>query len=274
MQPNGCYAGFFVNTGNVASVLGSISITTYNGSTPVETATGGSLLNLLTAGSGVLQFKTTAGSFDRIGINFSAVVGVAQVLDVYYGFTNATLLPLQFTAFDYQKRSSDLLLQWTTNNEVNNQYFVIEKSLNGYSFSEAGRLPASGAANGHYQYSLPLNEELNFYRIKQVDQNAKFAYSTTIVVKPAQSTFATWVYPNPVAGDNLQLNVYSSKAAQVTITIIDQSGKVIRRQQTAANTGNNILPVDAKQLLPGMYVLRSTNDKNDVISTCKFIKAN
>ncbi|MGC4101328.1 T9SS type A sorting domain-containing protein [Ferruginibacter sp.] len=272
-QPNGSYAGFYINTGNVVTVLGNIAISTYNDNTLVETVSGASLTNMLNAaGKGILQFKSTAGAFNRIAIHLTAVLAIAQSVDVYYGFTNATLLPLQFGNVNYQRRQSDLLLQWTTQNEINTTQFAIEASTDGTAFTQAGTTAATGT--GQYQYSLPLSDQVMYYRIKQVDNNGKYTYSHILVVRPVNNSFSAWVYPNPVTNNGLQLNVYSATTQPVSIHVTDQAGKLLQTLRVKLSAGNNVLAIDAKNLTPGMYLLRTLNEKKEVLGNCKFMKVN
>lgn len=273
LQPSGNHVGFYIDDHNVAGVISNLSITVTNSNTSAtQTVSGGALVTLLSGGVGVVGFTTTT-SFDQVSIQVAGAVGLLQNLDVYYAFSSLYSLPLSFTSFNYQRSNNNLQLQWTTENEVNTQYFSIEKSLDGYSFISLGQVNASGSSSGRYQFSDPsIAKAPVFYRIKQVDQDGRFTYSTVIVVKPGNERLSAWIYPNPVK-DVAQVAIYSDKAMLVKIDIVDLSGKLlVSRENIPVYAGSTIIPINTRQLVPGIYMLRTIDAGHSIYSTCKLIK--
>lgn len=88
----GTEAGFVVNQAGLLnlSVLGNITITTYNGAALQETFSGSSLLSAaLISGTNLYRvgFKTGAAlPFNRIRITLAGLVGVANNLNVFYAY--------------------------------------------------------------------------------------------------------------------------------------------------------------------------------------------
>lgn len=96
-----------------------------------------------------------------------------------------SLLPITLINFFGTLQTDDLnnsvLLQWTTENEINNCCFNIEKSENGNLFSTIGEVNNSETHN----YAF-IDEKLfigyNYYRLKQIDNNGTFTYSNMITI--------------------------------------------------------------------------------------------
>jgi len=76
------------------------------------------------------------------------------------------------------------------------------------------------------------------------------------------------VYPNP-ASDKLQLNYFTSEAGNVTISVVDVTGKIYITQTTIANSGNNTFTIGLDNLESGVYFVQIKNGEKQVID--KFI---
>jgi hypothetical protein len=101
-----------------------------------------------------------------------------------------------FTAKSYKE--NEALLNWATSDAVNNDHFEIEHSINGNTFKAIGRIHASNKI-GLNEYSFnqkSLTEGVNYFRIKQVDIDGNFSYSS-IVTLFNRTSLSINVFPNP-----------------------------------------------------------------------------
>ena len=62
------------------------------------------------------------------------------------------------------------------------------------------------------------------------------------------------VYPNP-ATDHVSVRFYDSKNEEVTLSMIDVSGRVIETQKINAMAGSNDVQIDLSKLAKGTYVM-------------------
>ncbi|MBK7037989.1 MAG: hypothetical protein IPH42_17040 [Bacteroidetes bacterium] len=96
-----------------------------------------------------------------------------------------TLLPITLIDFSGTLQTDDLnnsvLLQWSTENEINNCCFNIEKSEDGNQFSTIGEVKNSETYNYSYIDEKPFIAN-NYYRLKQMDNNGEFTYSNIITI--------------------------------------------------------------------------------------------
>ena len=68
----------------------------------------------------------------------------------------------------------------------------------------------------------------NFYRLKMIDIDGKFSYSSVIAIRISDAAFKLSAYPNPA--NNISTLVFNSAAAEkYVIDMTDQSGKIIKR---------------------------------------------
>lgn len=59
-------------------------------------------------------------------------------------FTATTVLPVTISNFNINNQNNKPLITWTTQTEINSDYFSIRKSLNGRDFKEIGKVKAAG----------------------------------------------------------------------------------------------------------------------------------
>ena len=97
-------------------------------------------------------------------------------------------LPVKYLSFEGKKSANSLLLNWITSEEVNNNYFQIERSFNGIDFMQIG-LALDGFENGtkkEYAFKdysdLLKNKEIIYYRLKQIDNDGNYSFSKNLIV--------------------------------------------------------------------------------------------
>jgi len=134
------------------------------------------------------------------------------------GGTSAALsnqpLPVELSTFSAIVSGLQVTLNWQTATEVNNYGFEVERSLsshssslNGHSLSKVwetiGFIAGSGSSNSPKEYSFENKIEFSgkySFRLKQIDNDGKFAYSKEIEVEadnvPTEFSLSQ-NYPNP-----------------------------------------------------------------------------
>ena len=100
----------------------------------------------------------------------------------------ASSLPVKYLSFEGKKIANSLLLNWITTEEINNNYFQIERSFNGLDFTQIG-LALDGFENGtkkEYAFKdysdLLKNKEIIYYRLKQIDNDGNYTFSKNLIV--------------------------------------------------------------------------------------------
>lgn len=178
-----------------------------------------------------------------------------------YAFRSSTIvaLPVTFSKFTGRYQQDAVVLNWETATEKDNAYFQVERSADGKNFEAIGSVVGAGNSNQLRQYSY-LDKDAkagtNYYRLRQVDYNGDFAFSTTIAVKAPGKTAAIsklTMYPNP-ATDNVNINLGTLPTGKaVTVEVIDMVGKMLMKQ---AVVGGKIQRINISQLPAGKYLVR------------------
>ncbi|WP_158638370.1 T9SS type A sorting domain-containing protein [Panacibacter ginsenosidivorans] len=185
-------------------------------------------------------------------------------------FTNSmcSILSVSLLNFTAVKNNNDVQLNWSTATEANSKYFVIERSTDQQTWSQIGYVNAAGNSNTIKNYSfvdsLPFTG-LNYYRLKQVDMDARYYLSSVRSVQ-ISSKWKINIYPNPVTGNVLQL---TSNAQLKTIIISDVYGRILLKRTASDIT--NADRVNIAGYAAGLYFIQVSSDENKVLRT-SFIK--
>jgi hypothetical protein len=145
--------------------------------------------------------------------------------------TSENPLPITLIDFSATNVNDEVLVNWSTASETNNDYFVVEASADAVNFSEVGRVKGAGNSNAILNYSLTDEQPLqgiSYYRLKQVDFNGAYTYSDVQVVnRPTLWQNEVVVSPNPVT-DAANLLIDPLVYANPTIELRDIQGRVVK----------------------------------------------
>ncbi len=162
-----------------------------------------------------------------------------------------TPLPIELLTFEAEKNDSGVELTWETATELDNDYFIVERSMDLDTWELIGQVDGAGSSSSNSDYKLldpRPNEGFNYYRLKQVDFNGNETISGIRPVEVRSSGLADLeVYPNPV-NDRLTI-----KNVQGHVSIFDLTGHLVFEQKTA----DSLLVVDVQDFQNGIYIVRS-----------------
>lgn len=116
-----------------------------------------------------------------------------------YVFEQEPPLPVTLASFKVSKVENQAFLQWTTTAETNTSHFEIQKSLNAKDWATIGTREAAKESNALLKYMYwdsQLTDGNVYYRLKMVDQDGTFAYSSirNLLGKNGATLVA---FPNP-----------------------------------------------------------------------------
>lgn len=166
-------------------------------------------------------------------------------------------LPVTFAAFTGRQAGNSIVLEWTTLSEKDNDYFEIERSIDGVNYVTVGYVDGAGNSSSllNYQFTdnAPEQGQL-YYRLSQVDFDGTREYADKVVTVyyTGGELGNLVVVPNPTNG---LFRVVGSKAGG-RIELLSQSGMVIR----IIDINSFDATIDISDLPSGIYVLRFVTD--------------
>ncbi|MEO5683049.1 MAG: PA14 domain-containing protein [Chitinophagaceae bacterium] len=168
------------------------------------------------------------------------------------------LLPVQLIQFNGKAAGKNIGLHWKVTNEVNTDYYLAERSINGIDFEVLGRIYAvnpvvATAADKTYGYTdqSPANG-INYYRLRMVDNDGKFSYSPVIKIIPNEKK-AVSIYPSVVNRTPVYLQT-SSALANGLVDIFDMTGKKMQQIKLRSLSAGQTITLSLSTMHAGNYI--------------------
>ncbi len=218
-----------------------------------------------------LPFTTSAKWFEEPGSVF-ITVGTSYKLtsgNNWVTYSPGTVgssenqLPVRLLEFSAKLTKEQVQLDWKTIVEENAQYFVVQRSADGFNFSDLEVLKAAGNSNRLQNYQTfdqnPLGGT-SYYRLKIVDFDQETNYSRIVAISRQANLQNTLVaFPNPsLSGTELYLKLENFAGQDATLTIADAMGRLITNRILRVPRGNSVVLVEElSQPIPvGIYILK------------------
>jgi hypothetical protein len=172
------------------------------------------------------------------------------------------ILPIELISFIGNRKYTNVILNWTTTSETDNDHFDIEKSSNGNSFEKIGTIKGKGTTNSIQKYTFTYPNEsyqTEYYRLKQVDFDATSTYSPIIAISPMQNgSLSLETFPQPFQ-DVLKLNLSNSKEGYIDISIYNTLGQVIYHQKEFYQKSKGEFNIKTQNWNSGTYFVQIKN---------------
>ncbi|MCV9386391.1 T9SS type A sorting domain-containing protein [Reichenbachiella ulvae] len=237
------------NGGNVGSTTahgggggGGKGVIFMNGSAPVSNFT--TEVNQGTGGLNDSDFEDgSADSGNTTPSNVDAdPTGMVMV--------SSSPLPVELKYWDFELSDDKVILNWATSVEINNEYFTLEKSLDGKKWTVLTMIAGAGNSNELIRYDyIDFNPGLeNYYRLSQTDYDGDTESFEVLKVTNSLNHENVIVYPNPSKGV-LKLAIHPQN---YSLSLVDLTGKSF--EITSYWKGNELI-VDTHEAPNGIYFL-------------------
>lgn len=190
-------------------------------------------------------------------------------MTVYY----SALLPVEISNFVSSIQNDKAILQWTTTSELNNNYFILERSKDGIQFYSIGEVKGAGKSNQQLDYSFTDEHPLtgiSYYRIKQVDYDESFSYSSILALNYIANGNNPYIslYPEDESNHTLTLQMNNIQSnTSIEIQVIDIQGKIYLEKVIPFIDSNNLIRLSMPYTAPsGIYILHVNS------STCHLVR--
>lgn len=212
---------------------------------------------------GVAGYTTAWGTVGGSGNNTTNTATNSFNTFGGFGVGKLTLnLPVKFSSITANELQGKIKIDWKVATEINTKNYVIEQSTNGVSFTEIGNVVANNAS----QYSSIDNNPstTNYYRIKAIDKSGSFDYSSIVQVKLKNSKAEIAAYPNPIIGNQLNVQLANLTVGNVELKLINQLGQQIFSTNVNYAGGNQIQNIQLPSTISkGLYKLVVTTSNNN-----------
>lgn len=227
--------------------LSDIRLAVNNGATTVTT------VGTHAAATGSVSNPTA----NRTGVSLANLVGDFRITTAN---SATTPLPIELVKFTADQMGDEILLQWTTASELNNDFFTIHKLNDKDGFDEVIRVKGQGTTNVEHNYSaMDANPKAgkNYYRLMQTDFDGRVSYSEIVAVNFDASGNALKVYPNPVKQTYFTVQLKNLLPGQkIPMSLRTPMGVTLSQSDaTADESGAVNVNISTDRMTPGLYLL-------------------
>ena len=211
--------------------------------------------NYTPAGSNI-----TGGS---VGTVNNVNIGAGLIGNVYRSWTladQASPLPVTLLSFNSTCTQNNMILYWTTTSEQNSSYFNIEKSTDGFFYTQVASITAKGNNTGINNYSFTdtsYKAGIVYYKLSETNVN-NVTGSTELITADCNLSKEELVSVFSSA-ENLHIIFNSTVNQSVNIAARDACGKLVYKNTVTASAGNNEFQM-TPSLASGIYLLEVTSN--------------
>ena len=223
---------------------------------------------------GAAQYVSGAyGSFTGTGNNTAntvALTGVSSFAPFLIG-KNA-VLPVSLTSFTAQNQSTGVQLKWNTASEQNNSHFDIQRSTDGVTFLNIGKVNGAGNSSSSLDYYFTDKSPasgVNYYRLNQVDLDGQTSLSKVVSANIGFSNSSIQVYASANSA-NLNISISTEQASSGQLVIYNMGGQKVYEKAISLNKGNNDLSVSLSNTDKGVFI--ATYNNGSEMLKKKFVK--
>lgn len=228
-------------------------------------------------GSGTVVYIGTNTSFVDNGLtNNTGYFYRIYAVDKAFNYSPAAtttgstgVAPVTFASIKGYQKNTGVQIDFSTATEINMHHFLIEKSVDGTNYTTATSMNATGnnsMTTNYNWFDATPNNGNNFYRIKAVEKDGSFKYSSILKVTLGKVKTEMVITPNPVKGAMLNVQLSNLEKGNYTVQAINNAGQIISNKTityeggAAAYTLN--LPTTIKS---GSYTLIMQNGNNKIV---------
>ena len=193
-------------------------------------------------------------------ITTNSITATASSTEFILG-SSLSPLPVELTHFNVIENNGFADIYWSTESELNNDYFIIEKSQNGVDWRELTQVTGTGNSSELTTYfevdENPFNR-ISYYRLIQVDFDGEKTYGPKASLNIETEDIT--VFPNPFKNEINITNLTDKNHIQVYA----MDGKLMFEGYSST--------IDTYEWISGLYELIIFNQDNSIVDRFKIVK--
>jgi hypothetical protein len=228
------------------------------------------------SGGSALDNYFTGAGYKPVN-EYNHAISIPKSYTAYDGIQESVNIPVPVELLSFEANlmnDKDVAVRWETASELNNDYFQVERIMEGEErFTSVGSLvPGAGTTSARQYYSL-LDTEVSwispnaYYRLLQVDYDGTISYSDLEVVSFGRDN-RILLYPNPTTGE---VNILMTSKEDTKITVSNVFGQDMTDQVKLRKSSNGVV-VDMSGAALGTYFIHVTTETSN--STKKVVLVN
>jgi hypothetical protein len=175
---------------------------------------------------------------------------------------NTMMLPLSIKHFYGIPVNAGNLLKWETLNDLQTNYFEVQKSIDGIEFSRIGMVECllyqeHQACYRYLDASAPSN--IQYYRLKQIETDGQFSYSEIIKIIRSENEKSIDISPNPSNGKLKIKTSFNLQNGMIRVTNLNGHVMMMHKQ-----IHGNLFYLDLSGWDNGIYFIQILQHNRDI----------
>jgi len=167
-------------------------------------------------------------------------------------------LPVELIYLNTVQKDKSVIIRWATASETNNDYFIVQRSLDASVFDSVTSVKGKVNSNTISEYEASDQPEfvgIIYYRLKQIDTDGHFKYSYIVSISNENNQeMVEWVSN----GNNMSMIINTENSSNVTINIINTgTGQITNQVEYGLFQGNTSISLNELINQPGIYCVSS-----------------
>jgi hypothetical protein len=178
-----------------------------------------------------------------------------------YNSAEVNILPLKMNSFNAKLKSNKIELNWEVSEQQNISHYIVERSLDGLGYGEAGLVFANNDGLSKYNYTDVIHGKkkgMIYYRLKAVSNVGTHIYSSTRLIRMEEvQTYTVSTYPNPCVNE-LRISVPTIwQDHKITYELYNLKGQLVKRVDN--NKASQTEVINVASINSGIYALKITS---------------
>lgn len=208
------------------------------------------------------------------GVDINPVTGALVIGDLFNERVRSevavAVLPVELLYFKATPGDNQVVLQWETAMEINNESFEVQRSNDGNTWEVFSVVNGAGTSYSPTHYDEVDerwdNRESMYYRLKQVDYSGNFSHSTVQFVDFNENRNVLELFPNPTSG-LLRFSISEYDGSETTFVIYDSLGKIVKTGDIDADASGKYFSLDLSDLSQGTYHFKVVSERKLIAET-------
>ncbi|MBC7937619.1 MAG: hypothetical protein H7Y86_19900 [Rhizobacter sp.] len=182
-------------------------------------------------------------------------------------FKQSAALPVSFSDVNAWQQGENIAVSWKVENQLNVDRYEVEKSVDGSNFNKVNTQlvvnPNITATTYNWLDLHAVNGD-NFYRIRNVDRDGTVAYSKIVKVNIGKGPGGMVIYPNPVTGGVIGLQLKNMAPGRYKIRLLNAIGQALLIKEMTHAGGNASEKITlTNDIAKGLYSLEITDPRKN-----------
>ncbi|MCG3164443.1 MAG: hypothetical protein POELPBGB_00197 [Bacteroidia bacterium] len=173
-------------------------------------------------------------------------------------------LPIELIRFAGNCADGQVEVTWTTASETNNDFFTVQRSIDGVTFEDVTIVDGAGNSSSIINYSaVDYNPYggTSYYRLKQTDFDGTSQYSDVVAVSCGNAATDFNLVNAYDQGNGTMAVIFNAGDNELyTVTLYDIIGKQITETTGKAYSGQNQINIAVGDLARGIYMINLKNE--------------